>query len=314
MFPLGNVEVEQFRFGKYGDCLKLSNDKTELIATVEIGPRIIKFGKIDGPNEFFEDIEDKSNRMANDLLEYYGNNKGGWHIYGGHRLWIAPESYPECYYPDNRKVDYEIIENGFILKQEPQTENGIQYNIKVVMSQDGTIDVSHYITNISKEVKEFAPWALTVMAVGGLEVIPVNKRDTGLLHNMNLSVWSYTDLSDERLTLGTDYIKIKSTADTDRKFKLGVSVESGYVLYFNHGNMFVKKFEPFSPEDKYPDNNVNFETYTCSLFTEIESLGKLIKLNPDDTVCHKETWQLVTDVAEPETDKEISNIIENFIK
>lgn len=314
VFPLGNIEIEQIRFGKYGDCLKLSNDKTELIATVEIGPRIIKFGKKDGPNEFFEDTEDKSKEMANDLLEYYGNNKGGWHIYGGHRLWVAPESFPETYYPDNRKVDYEIIDNGFVLKQEPQIENGIQNKIKIEMSKEGIVDVSHYITNISKKVKELAPWSLSVMAVGGLMVIPVNKRNSGLLHNMNISVWHYTDLNDDRLDFGTDYIKIKSTKETSRNFKLGVSVESGYVLYFNNNNMFVKRFEEFKDKNKYPDNNVNFEAYTCNSYTEIETLGKLIKLKPDDTVCHKEAWQLVTDIAEPSTDKEISNIIETFIK
>ena len=281
---------------------------------MEIGPRIIRLGKVDGPNEFFEDINDESNHFEKEFIEYYGEEKGAWHIYGGHRLWVAPESFPETYYPDNRKVDFELIENGFVLIQEPQTENGLQLKIKITMTQDGIINLEHFVTNTSAKTIELAPWSLSVMEVGGMLAIPVNKRDSGLLHNMNISIWPYTDMNDSRVKFGTDFIMIKSTDKLDRNFKLGVSNENGYAVYFNHGNMFIKKFDKFQNGEKYPDNNVNFETYTSNLIMEIESLGKLISLNPNDTVCHSEQWQLVTDIAEPCSEQEIHKIIENYIK
>ena len=52
-----------------------------------------------------EDLEDGK------YDEYYYES-ATWYIYGGHRLWLTPESSPETYYPDNDKVKYEITDTS----------------------------------------------------------------------------------------------------------------------------------------------------------------------------------------------------------
>jgi hypothetical protein len=56
-------------------CVRLSNGIVELVATMDVGPRIIRFGFIGGDNEFKEYPE---------MLGKTGGDE--WRIYGGHRL------------------------------------------------------------------------------------------------------------------------------------------------------------------------------------------------------------------------------------
>lgn len=310
---MNEVTVEHLRYGTWGDTIRVSNGVVELYATLEVGPRIIRYGFVGGPNEFFEDLEDEVGNEAEEIKNLY-KNKGTWHIYGGHRLWTSPEISPRVYYPDNRKVDFEIIENGVRLIQEEQTENKVQLTMEVTMASDGNVTLKHFLKNTGRCGVELAPWALTVLAVGGTEVIGRVARDNGFLHTQNLSLWTYTDMADKRVKWGSKYIVINSNDYMKNKFKIGVSNEDGYACYFNHGNMFIKRFEPFDPEGTYPDNNVNFETFTAGVFTEIETLGKLSKIKSNETVCHIENWQLISNVPEPKTEEEIEETIKKYVK
>ncbi len=313
MFPMNEVTVEELRYGTYGDSVRVSNGIVEIYATLEMGPRIIRYGFVGGPNEFYEDVNNEIGNDAKEIEDFY-KDKGTWHIYGGHRMWTSPEILPRVYYPDNRKVDFEIIENGVRLIQEPQVENNVQLTMEVTMANDGSVTVKHYAKNIGVWDIELAPWALTVMAVGGKEAIGRVARDNGFLHTQNLSLWSYTDMADERVQWGSKYIVLNTNDYMKNKFKIGVSNEDGYACYFNHGNMFIKRFEPFDPEKKYPDNNVNFETFTAGVFTEIETLGEMTKIKPNETVCHIENWQLISKVPEPKTEDEIEETIKKYVK
>jgi len=72
--------MEIVYFEGWPNCIRMSNREIELIITTDVGPRIIRCGYINGQN----------------LLYIAGTEKGTtggseWHIYGGHRLWHAPE-------------------------------------------------------------------------------------------------------------------------------------------------------------------------------------------------------------------------------
>ena len=84
-----SVKCYETVYKNYGKCICLENGKIRLIATVEVGPRIIFFGFCNGENVLFEDI-DRNFYILN-------RNYGVWYAYGGHRLWLAPEEIPETY-------------------------------------------------------------------------------------------------------------------------------------------------------------------------------------------------------------------------
>ena len=80
------MKIETIAYGGWDNCLRLSNDKIEIVITLDVGPRLIRLGFPGGPNHFKE------------FPETLGQTGGTeWNSYGGHRLWHAPEQMPRTY-------------------------------------------------------------------------------------------------------------------------------------------------------------------------------------------------------------------------
>ena len=310
------IDVKETTYGQWGKCIRISNGSIELYATVDIGPRIIRFGKIDGENVMFEDVNDLLNKeeAAPLFAEKFGEDKGVWHIYGGHRLWISPEYLPRTYYPDNEPVKYELTENGVILTPPQQVWNQVQYVIEISMSEtEDKVSIEHKITNKAPFHAEFAPWALTVLAQGGKEIIPRNTRDTGLLGNGIIALWPYTKMTDKRVFWGDKYITLKQDKNAECPFKIGLDSDYCWAAYLIHGDAFIKRYDS-NPDGIYPDGGVNFETYTYTHFLEMETLGELKNLAPEETVSHKEIWEYAKNVAMVEdNDDDIQKFVDKYI-
>ena len=131
-----------------GKAVTLSDGKTELTVTLDVGPRIIslrtyleKQGRMSN-NIMYEDVPDVVNK---DCSSYYGEGKV-WHIYGGHRLWLSPEDIT-TYYPDSYPVEFQPIDNGGIFT--PRKWKRLHWSIYYAYA--GETDVYE-----AKTMKEFA--------------------------------------------------------------------------------------------------------------------------------------------------------------
>lgn len=295
----------------FGRCLQLTNGQIEALVTIDVGPRIIGFNFVGSRNIMREDINDDSNNSGPAFDEYYYKG-AAWHIYGGHRLWTSPESLPETYYPDNTPVAYTVKENGVIFTPDAQVENGIQMQIELTMSPDkAEMKVEHRVKNIGNESKEFALWALTVLTQGGLEIIPQNTVDTGLLANRALSIWPYTDTTDDRFYFGNKFISLQQNPKLERAFKIGTDNHHGYAMYVIDDTVFVNRYEPDHPNGRYPDNGMSFETYTNNFICELETLSPLKVVAPGETSEHTEHWSLVRNPGTP--DRRNDEALEQFV-
>lgn len=114
--------MEKTTYRGWQDCVKVSNALVDLVVMREAGPRIIRFGFIGEENEF---------REFPDLLER--GDSGAWHVYGGHRLWHAPEHLVRTYAPDNDPV--EIKDFGSFLRtiQPVERSTGIRKEMDISM-------------------------------------------------------------------------------------------------------------------------------------------------------------------------------------
>ena len=164
-----------------GRTLELSNGKIVVGVTLDVGPRIIKLQKPGGENLMFEDVADNVNK---DVSAVYGEGKK-WHIYGGHRIWLSPESL-ETYYPDNAPVVSELKPNGAIFTPPAWTERGVQPVLDLEFTPDGALEVRMRVKNISDVKQKLCVWGLTVMKCGGTLTLPLSTEDTGFLANRNL--------------------------------------------------------------------------------------------------------------------------------
>jgi len=271
-------------YGGWKRNVRLTNGKVELVATLDVGPRIIHLSLAGGLN-FMKNYPDQMGKSG----------EQAWQIRGGHRLWFAPEDPVATYFPDNGPVAVEDLPKGGVrLRPAPETSNGLQKEMDIVLDKRRPrLRITHRIINIGAEPVKLAPWALTVMAPGGTAIIglpPRGSHPQDLLPNQTLTLWPYTDLADTRLALGTRAILLEHRPNT-KPFKLGLLNPQGWAAYALGGSLFVKRFA-CKPRRIYPDMNCNTELFTSSDMLEVESLGPLVRLAPGKKVEHREDWQL----------------------
>ncbi len=302
-------EIESYK--DYGRCVVISNGVIEAYVTVDLGPRIIRFGFVGGENILCDNRKAFTPMTDKKYTDYFGEGKA-WESFGGHRVWLTTESYPETYTPDDEKVNYTVTEFGAIFEANDDIKNGVKKSFEIKMdNDDASMQINTKIKNISAKDKEFAVWCISVSAAGGTLIVPMNTNDTGLLHNRQISVWPYTDLSDSRLRFGKKYVTIKQDTNATNPLKMGFDLNAGQVYYIVGDNVFCKKYENNHPNGIYPDNNVSFETYTNNVMIEIENLSEVKKVAPGDCNTMVETWSLIKKPCEVDTN--CDNSIDEFL-
>ena len=292
------VSYSEVRYKSFGRCLKIENAFAEVYVTLDFGPRVIRYALRGDANFFFEDRTRAVMHDEKAMTDYYGRG-AVWYIYGGHRIWASPEAMPESYYPDNTRVRYSIGRTSVTFTPPPQRRNEIAMELELSLEEYGPqVTVKNRITNIAETPKTFAVWALSVLTPGGVEIIPQNNYDSGLLGNRVMALWPYSDMADRRVAWGKDLITLRQDKRNPQKFKVGTENRRGWAAYACHGCLFVKRF-PFIEDAVYPDGGMNFETFTNNLFLEMESLSPLREMQPGETAEHEETWDILDDVKAP---------------
>lgn len=311
------VTVSEINYKNFGKCVKMDNGTASLIVTVDIGPRIISYCLNGKENLLFEDVNRDFSDSSEELREFFGDDKT-WYIYGGHRLWSSPESYPHSYVPDNDPVEYADLGEfdgfrGFAFHP-PVTRTGQKHTIQVWMDEtagSSRVKICHDITNVSGAIVTLAPWAMTVCAPGGVEIFPQSTKDNGLLSNRRNVFWSYSDINDDRFFLGNKYGTLQQVSGAEGKFKIGMNNEDGWAAVVNHGQIFLKNFD-MNIDGNYPDYGCNFETFTNGLFLECESLGELETLKNYQCVTLTEKWELIE--CSDKFDRKNEDSIDEFVK
>jgi hypothetical protein len=289
--------MEKVKYKGWPNCYRLSNDLVDLIVTTDVGPRIIRFGFVGEENEFGE---------FEDMLGKTGGDE--WRIYGGHRLWRAPETRAHTYFPDNSPVEIEQ-HDGFVRVVQPtEAATGIQKEIDIQLSAgEAHVKLTHRLRNTNSWAEELAVWAISLMVQGGKCIIPLPPRgshEENLLPINSMALWAYTDMADPRWTWGTHYIMLRQDPAMARPQKIGVMAPDGWAAYARDGHLFVKKFT-YVPDVCYPDFGCHVETFANADFIEIETVGPLVSLEPGAAAEHVEHWFLFRDVPVPDADADV---------
>jgi hypothetical protein len=291
------IHLDRTNYGGWPNCYRLSNDLVDLVLTTDIGPRIIRFGFVGEENEFKE---------YGEMLGHVGGRE--WRIYGGHRLWHGPEVIPRTYHPDNFPVLLEPHDEFVRLVQPTETSTGIQKEMDVGLSPGAAqVQVTHRLRNRGPWAVELAPWALSVMAPGGVAIVPLPPRGPHpefLLPASTITLWAYTDMSDPRWSWGHRYVLLRQDTEATTPQKAGYIVPDGWVAYARDGHLFVVTFD-HAQGAQYPDLGSCVETWTDPDMLEVETLGPLAQLEPGAAVEHLERWSLFRDVPQPHSDADV---------
>ncbi len=262
-----------------GKTLFAKNDFITIGIPLNYGLRISYLSYNGSDNLFFEQPKDMTDLTTPE----------GWRIYGGHRLWVAPEG-DETYYPDNEPISYEILEDKIIIRQKNDPWLMLEKSMQISFLSDDSLQIIHQIKNTDDKTRRCALWPVTSVAPGGTQIIPLKYSESGYKPLHQISTWFYTNLGDERATYERDSIMLKHKP-TSQRYKIGVGHPVCPVTYKNKGVVFEKSFEIF-PEMEYTDGNVSYETFMCDHMVELESLSPLYDIAPGESAKHTEIWKL----------------------
>jgi len=295
------VQIEKIEYQGWPNCYRLSNGEVELVVTGDAGPRVIRYA-FEGGENLFKEVQDDLGKTGGDEFR----------LYGGHRIWVAPEDRVLSYAPDNAPVEIHQADNSLRATAPVEEVTGLQKEMEVELAAQGTsAAVTHRITNKGVWSVELAPWVLTVMAAGGTGAAAFPPRGTHpeqLLPTNPLVMWAFTDFSDERWTLLKKYLVLRQDPDRASPQKTGLFNAKTRAAYLLGGDLFVKKYD--AVEGTYPDMGCSFETFTNDSFLELETLGPLVRLAPGETVEHVERWSLHRDIEIGEwTDAELDRVL-----
>ncbi len=300
---MGTVKVEKICYKGWENCFKLSDERVELIVTTDVGPRILSFCFKGEDNVFYENESQKG---------LVGGDE--WRNYGGHRLWHSPQEKFRPNQPDNSPVKFKLAENGISLFQGVEEATGIEKSLAIELdSMNSCVKITHKMTNKNMWPIQFSAWALTMMAPGGLEILPIPSNDTFYMPNYCISLWPWTKLNDRRFTMGEKFMFLRQDPSITEWFKIGYENHSGWGGYLYNNTVFVKH-SPIIKGQTYPDYGVNFETYTDGDFLELESLSPLYTVAPDESIIHEELWELHRCKSIPDSEEGWNNYFNEILK
>ena len=301
------VKIEKTSYKGWPNCYRITNGEVELIVTSDIGPRIMRYAFVGGQNLFKEytDTLGKSGEPA-------------WVARGGHRVWAAPEDAVRTYAPDNGPVRIEIKGDVLTATEPVEPLTGLEKQIVVKLSPQGAgVEVLHRIRNAGAHPLDLAPWALTMMAQGGIGIHgfpPRGKHPEVLAPTNPLVMSAYTNLSDHRWKFTRKYLMLHQDPKNSDPQKLGSFNKNTWAAYSLGSELFIKRVDAADSPKDYPDMGCSFETFTNADFLELETLGPMKHLKPGATVEHVEHWTLhknvrLRDVTDAELDAAVLPLV-----
>ncbi len=274
-------------FAGIPNCLRLANQDVELFVPTDRGPRILGYSYIG---------QESVLGLWPDLVTH--TTWGDWKPWGGHRLWVAPESMPRSYAPDDHPISHVSHGEYSLVLNQSVDRSGIEKQIGITLALAGsTVSLVHTLANRTEREIEIAPWALTIMRPGGEVFVPVEpfrSHDEELLPSQPMVRWYFTDFTDRRWILGRRFIRLRTDASLQEPQKAGLLNRQGWCAYLHGSSAFLKTIQ-FEAAANYPDFGCNTEFYTAGEFIELESLGPMTRLQPGGSLQHVEQWCLLKD-------------------
>jgi len=288
-------------FAGWKDCLRLANDRLEIVCATEAGPRLLRLGAPGDPNYFWSDPATPGPCRDDN-----------WHSYGGHRLWQAPEDRRRTYQPDNEPVSVTRLgERRLRLTGPLESATGLRKSLELWLhARLPWVSVTHRLLNEGLWSIRLAPWGISVMAPGGVAVLPLPptvSHAEQVTPNRPVILWSYTNPSDSRLEWRERDIRLRHAATATTPAKIGMPGSGGCAWYLHPEFALVKTLSQ-QPGATYPDFGCAVEAYSCAQFVELETLGPLQLLAPGEAAVLQEDWLALPASLPPLAEAELTQL------
>ena len=306
--------VRKTKLYGWENCLAMKSGQILLIVTADIGPRIVFLGK-----------EDRFNLLK--LFDEHAGRCGDdeWLIYGGHRLWAAPEN-DFSYIPDNEPIEVETdeTEGVLVLIREPD-ESGLEKRITIHNLQEdqstvgflGSFLIRNELVNRAEAPVRTASWGISSFSPGGVGFMPLNRQvslEKQYQAALSLNLWQYASLADPAYMWKHEWLEVDQTRQKSKQ-KIGTWNPKPWLAYRLNGLLVVIRtlVEQEDPH-QYPDLGCNIEVYFDEHMLELETLSPWKTLEKGESVYHDEIWTVIEVPEELENDRVVLEVICPLVK
>jgi hypothetical protein len=252
----------------------------DVLATA--GPRIVRLGLAGSDRNLLAETPDDG----------WETPHGRYELFGGHRLWFAPEDPDRVAVPDGHGLVVSAVPGGTRLTGLAEEPTGLVRSMTIRLSASvAAFELRHELRNVGAKPIELAPWSITQLPLGGTVLLPQRAATPGhhVRPNRTLVLWPYTSWEDARFRPRDGLLTLHAIAGPS--LKLGYLNDAGWVGYVRDGALLVRRFEPVHGRP-HPDLGCNVETYIGAHYLELELLGPLTRVEPGGSVVLIEDWEI----------------------
>lgn len=256
------------------NCILMTNGVFEAVITTEVGPRILRYSEVGGPNVLF--INEFTAGTFTEALVWrsYGGRRFDYHLNGEK---ILPR--------ENDPVEYEIGTDRVIFNLGADEKTGISKSIMIRMCRRGGLEIKQTMTNTTEEPVQLSVLAVTQLKSGGLGVVPWGRS------NKVHSLVAGEEVDTRRIKSGQEYLFIEQDEVSRGEFEFGMLPPEQWCAYYNHGGIFVITSPALEGKFKYLDNsNVAFRGFRG--FVEMETRSPIYSLGVGEEITHTEVWNI----------------------
>jgi len=280
-----SLEIERTEFLGWKDAYRLRLGEAEMVVVTEIGPRILGLSVAGGPNLLYVDQATAGK----------GQGDTEWHIYGGARIWVAPES-QDTYAPDNSPCEVEVSDGVFTALAPTAERTQLQKRL-TVSGQGDRFVLEMGVTNRGNVLYSGAVWAIACVVPTGALAFPWGRG--GTWDQKKICYWNCwmehtSDVTSSQYRPGPDMFRIVPTGEEG---KVGTAAPEGWIAYCRDEATFIKQ-HCVIPNANYPDDNCSQQMYTCPDFIEMETLTPMTIFYPGEEIVHHEVWTVTAEAVD----------------
>lgn len=136
---------------------RLANDHLWVDVLARAGPRIVRLGLADS----------RANLLAETPSDGWDTPHGRYDLFGGHRLWFAPEDPDRVAVPDGHGLRIDPGAEGIRLTGSPERASGLVRSMTLRLDPGiASLEVCHALRNVGDRPTELAPWSITQLPLG----------------------------------------------------------------------------------------------------------------------------------------------------
>ncbi len=271
--------IKKINYAGWDDCVYLSNGICEAVVSTQIGPRILRYSLVGGPNLFY--LDEYAAGMTEEL--------NLWRMYGGHTFDFSIDG-KKILLPENAPVGVKLEASSMHFDSMVMGNTGITKQISIRMCRRGGLEVKETLTNISNAAINVRAEASTNVVPGGVAALPATASSI---------VTPPQDADLRRTRFGKELCLVSADPVRNGEFALDFQASERWCGYFNRNCLFIITTPP---EDTYEGANIGISG-TPNRMT-ITTYSNPVTLAPGESYTHTEVFNIFIENPIPATEEE----------